>query len=204
MANELLTGLLGQPKGPQAPGTTQNSYGGTVPSPVAQPPQTPGFQNNTANPQWWGGAGGGTAPMGATSGYGSSTPTPYTPPSDDTGTDTGEEAAAAAATPPAGPVIDQAAVNKKSQEIRAKTDEINRQYKKVQQHQRNYVNWMASAQSAGNNPTPKPGQINWVTTYQNNAAREKLLAAQAQQDMARMQQALQRLQQELSQLQTGA
>ena len=93
MANELLTGMLSQPKGPAAPGTTQNSYGGTVPSPVAQPPQTPGFQNNTANPQWWGGAGGGTAPMGATSGYGSSTPTPYTPPSDDTVDDTVDDTA---------------------------------------------------------------------------------------------------------------
>ena len=86
----------------------------------------------------------------------------------------------------------------------AKTDEINRQYKKVQQHQRNYVNWMNAANSAGSNPTPKPGQIDWVKNYQNMAAHEKLLVAQAQQDMARMQQALQRLQQELSQLQTGA
>ena len=96
MANELLTGLLGQPKGPAAPGTTQNSYGGTVPSPVAQPPQTPGFQNNTANPQWWkGGAGGGPAPMGATSGYGESTPTPAPPPA-------GTPAPPPAGTPPAG------------------------------------------------------------------------------------------------------
>ena len=83
MADEMLTGMLSKPKGPAAPGSTQNSYGGTVPSPVAQPPQTPGFQNNTANPQWWGGGSapaGGVAPMGATSGYGSSTPTPPTPP----------------------------------------------------------------------------------------------------------------------------
>jgi len=100
MANELLTGLLGQPKGPAAPGSTQNSYGGTVPSPVAQPPQTPGFQNNTANPQWWkGGAApattGAPAPMGATSGYGSSTPTPAPPPA-------GTPAPPPAGTPPAG------------------------------------------------------------------------------------------------------
>ena len=106
MANEMLTGMLSKPKGPAAPGTTQNSYGGTVPSPVAQPPQTPGFQNNTANPQWWGGKGGGTAPMGATSGYGSSTPTPYTPPSDDTVDDTATEATGTTTgTPPAGPPL---------------------------------------------------------------------------------------------------
>jgi len=85
MADEMLTGMLSKPKGPQAPGTTTNPYGGTVPSPVAQPPQTPGFQNNTANPQWWkGGAApattGAPAPMDATSGYGSSTPTPAPPP----------------------------------------------------------------------------------------------------------------------------
>ena len=102
MANELLTGLLGQPKGPAAPGTTQNSYGGTVPSPVAQPPQTPGFQNQTNNPQWWkGGAApattGAPAPMDATSGYGTSTPTP--PPAD---TPPASGGPATPATPPAG------------------------------------------------------------------------------------------------------
>ena len=98
MANEMLTGLLGQKKGSQTTGTTTNPYGGAVPSPVAQPQQTVGFQNRTNNPQWWkGGAApattGAPAPMGATSGYGSSTPTPYTPPSDDTGTDTVDDTA---------------------------------------------------------------------------------------------------------------
>ena len=70
MANEMLTGLLGQPKKPQ-------------PAPVG------GLQNQTSNPQWWkgGAAPGGAAPMGtpgggapgATSGYGSITTPP--PPS---------------------------------------------------------------------------------------------------------------------------
>ena len=91
MANEMLTGMLSQPKGPSAPR-----------------PQQPGLQNQTNNAQWWkGGAGGaqpqqapqmatnpygGTvptgapAPMGATSGYGSSTPTPPPPPPPPTGT----------------------------------------------------------------------------------------------------------------------
>jgi len=107
MANELLTGMLSQPKGPAAPGTTQNSYGGVVPS-APQPPQTPGFQNQTNNAQWWKGAQaaprsqvpkspygkpaspglpapgraiGAPAPMGATSGYPKPPPkTPGTPP----------------------------------------------------------------------------------------------------------------------------
>ena len=59
MANEMLTGMLSQPKGPSAPR-----------------PQQPGLQNQTNNAQWWKGSTGAPAPMGATSGYGSSTPTP--------------------------------------------------------------------------------------------------------------------------------
>ena len=112
MADEMLTGMLSKPKGPAAPGTTTNPYGGTVPSPVAQPPQTPGFQNNTANPQWWkGGAApattGAPAPLDATSGYGSSTPTPApTPPPAGGGTGGGTVGGTGGGTTPAPPPSD--------------------------------------------------------------------------------------------------
>ena len=125
MANEMLTGLLGQKKGSQTTGTTTNPYGGAVPSPVAQPQQTVGFQNRTNNPQWWkGGAApattGAPAPMGATSGYGSSTPTPAPPP---------------AGTPPAGTPATPAVKGEPSGE----TPPAEPKYSPVQQNQINFL-----------------------------------------------------------------